>query len=114
ELVVYLSMGFGNPYDDPYSENLVIEWAQKLVQEGVQILSLADTVGIATPEQVYSTTQLLINAVPNIEVGVHLHASAETRIEKLAAALEAGCWRFDGAIKGFGGCPMAKDDLVGN
>lgn len=113
-LVVYLSMGFGNPYGDPYSEQIVIEWAKKLVKEGVTILSLADTVGIATAEQVYTATHHLIREFPAIEIGVHLHASVETRIEKLQAAFEAGCIRYDGALKGFGGCPMAKDDLVGN
>jgi hydroxymethylglutaryl-CoA lyase len=113
-LVVYLSMGFGNPYGDPYSELIVMEWAKKLTEAGIKILSLADTVGIATAEQVYTTTHRLISEFPAIEIGVHLHASAETRIEKLQAAFEAGCIRYDGALKGFGGCPMAKDDLVGN
>lgn len=114
ELVVYLSMGFGNPYGDDYSTDLVIDWAQQLMKENISIISLADTVGIATAKEVYSTTKLLLEAISSVEVGVHLHASEDTRMEKLAAAFEAGCLRYDGAIKGFGGCPMAKDDLVGN
>ncbi len=114
KLVVYLSMGFGNPYGDPYSEEIVFEWADRLVKLGVPILSLADTVGLATPEQVFSVTHKLVNHLPYQEIGVHLHSSITNWKEKLEAALKAGCRRFDGALKGIGGCPMADDILVGN
>ncbi len=113
-LVVYLSMGFGNPYGDDYSEELVLQWAKDFAGMGVQIISLADTVGVATPDQVYGVTQHLVQYLPDTTIGVHLHASPDSRYEKLTAAFEAGCRRFDGAMKGFGGCPMAKDELVGN
>lgn len=114
QLVVYLSMGFGNPYGDPYSETIVYDWATKLTGLGITILSLADTVGVATPEQVQRTTAALINALPDIEIGVHLHSTAANWKAKLDAAVQAGCQRFDGALKGIGGCPMAGDELVGN
>lgn len=114
QLVVYLSMGFGNPYGDPWSPEIVFEWADKLAAMDIGIISLADTVGLATPEQVYSMTKYLVHALPAVEVGVHLHSSVMNQQAKLAAAVEAGCRRFDGALKGIGGCPMANDDLVGN
>lgn len=114
QLVVYLSMGFGNPYGDPYSEEIVYGWAYKLTGLGINILSLADTVGVATPEQVKNTTAALIKALPDIEVGVHLHSTPTNWKEKLDAAVQAGCKRFDGALKGIGGCPMAGNELVGN
>lgn len=114
EFVVYLSMGFGNPYEDPWSEEIVFNWANELVKRGIKILSLADTVGAATPEQVGKITKYLIEALPDTTIGVHLHSTAANRIEKLEAAYQAGCRRFDGALKGIGGCPMAKDELVGN
>lgn len=114
ELVVYISMGFGNPYGDPYDESIVFEWADQLVSAGIKIVSLADTVGLATAEQVKRTTSYLVESLPEIEVGVHLHSSFINRDEKLQAALDAGCNRFDGAIKGIGGCPMAGDQLIGN
>lgn len=114
ELVVYLSMGFGNPYGDLYNEEIVFQWAQKLVAMGIGILSLADTVGVATPEQVLKVTRMLIGALPQTEIGVHLHSTAFNWKAKTDAALEAGCLRFDGALKGIGGCPMADDVLVGN
>lgn len=114
EFVVYLSMGFGNPYGDPWSEEIVFHWANELVERGVKILSLADTVGVATPEQVGKITKYLIDALSETTVGVHLHSTASNRTQKLEAAYEAGCGRFDGALKGIGGCPMAKDELVGN
>jgi hydroxymethylglutaryl-CoA lyase len=107
-------MAFGNPYDDPYSEEIVFEWVNKLVAEDIGIISLADTVGLATPEQVYDMTEYLVDSLPSIEIGVHLHSGPANRAEKLEAAYRAGCLRFDGAIKGIGGCPMAGDDLVGN
>jgi hydroxymethylglutaryl-CoA lyase len=114
EFVVYLSMGFGNPYGDPWSEEIVFNWANELVKRGIGILSLADTVGIATAEQVGKMTQHLIDALPDTTIGVHLHSNASNRQQKLDAAYQAGCRRFDGALKGIGGCPMAKDELVGN
>lgn len=114
QLVVYLSMGFGNPYGDAYSEEIVYNWANKLASIDIKILSLADTVGIATPEQVRNTTTALIKSLPDIEIGVHLHSTPANWKAKLEAALQAGCQRFDGALKGIGGCPMAGDELVGN
>lgn len=114
ELVVYISMGFGNPYGDPYSENIVFEWADKLAALGIKTISLADTVGVAQPEQVQRMTEKLVTSLPDIEIGVHLHSTATNRIAKLSAAIDAGCLRFDGALKGIGGCPMANDELVGN
>ncbi|RYZ21219.1 MAG: hydroxymethylglutaryl-CoA lyase [Chitinophagaceae bacterium] len=114
ELVVYLSMGFGNPYGDPWSEHVVLEWASTITALGVPIVSLADTVGVASPEQISSITGYLVKALPGTEIGVHLHATADGWREKVAAAYDAGCRRFDGALKGIGGCPMANDELVGN
>lgn len=113
-LVVYLSMGFGNPYGDPYSESILQEWAEQMAQLDISILSLADTVGLANAEQIYTATHTLIQQYPNMSIGVHLHARADQWQDKLQAALDAGCTRIDGAIKGIGGCPMAQDDLVGN
>ena len=114
QLVIYISMGFGNPYGDIYSEQIVFDWVNKIVSLGIQTISLADTVGVATPEQVYSITRYLVEKLPQIEIGVHLHSRPDNWKEKLDAAISAGCRRFDGALKGFGGCPMANDDLVGN
>lgn len=114
ELVVYISMGFGNPYGDPYDEDIVFEWVNRLVGMDIGIISLADTVGIASPEQVYDMTGYLIESFPGTEIGVHLHSRPDNWKEKLEAAWKAGCRRFDGAIKGIGGCPMADDELVGN
>ncbi|GIV36006.1 MAG: hydroxymethylglutaryl-CoA lyase [Cyclobacteriaceae bacterium] len=112
--VVYISMGFGNPYGDPYSEDLVVEFTGRLKEEGIQIVSLADTVGLATPQQVTRLFGALSAAFPDIELGVHLHSRPEQVVAKVKAAVESGCRRIDGAIKGFGGCPMAQDELVGN
>jgi hydroxymethylglutaryl-CoA lyase len=114
KLVVYISMGFGNPYGDPYSEEIVFEWVNKLVAMDIEIISLADTVGLATAAQVYDMTAYLVESFPGIEIGVHLHSNPENWKEKLDAAAKAGCLRFDGALKGIGGCPMADDELVGN
>lgn len=114
KLVVYISMGFGNPYGDLYSEEIVFEWVNKLVKMDIGIISLADTVGIANAEQVYKMTKYLVQSLPSTEIGVHLHSTNKNRIEKLEAAAKAGCLRFDGALKGIGGCPMANDELVGN
>lgn len=114
QLVIYISMGFGNPYGDPYSEEIVFHWVNRMVELGVQIISLADTVGLATPRQVFSMTGYLIKKLPAHQIGVHLHSSPVNWKAKIDAALEAGCRRFDGALKGIGGCPMANDELVGN
>lgn len=114
ELVVYISMGFGNPYGDEWSEEIVFTWVNKLAGLGIKIISLADTVGLATPAQVFALTDYLVKALPNHEIGVHLHSSPANWEEKLEAARQAGCKRFDGALKGIGGCPMAGDELVGN
>ena len=114
KLVVYMSMGFGNPYGDRYSEEIVFEWVNQLVALDIGIISLADTVGVATPEQVYDMTEYLVDSLPGIEIGVHLHSTPDNWNEKLEAAVRAGCKRFDGALKGIGGCPMADDELVGN
>ena len=114
ELVVYISMGFGNPYGDVYNESIVFEWVNKLVAMDIKIISLADTVGLATKEQVYQVTKYLVDSLPETEIGVHLHSTSANWKEKVEAALAAGCKRFDGALKGIGGCPMADDELVGN
>lgn len=113
-LVTYISMGFGNPYGDPYNPEIVLTFVEKLVALGTTIVSLADTVGVATPEEVTRLFATLVAQYPDLPLGVHLHAAADTARAKVEAALAAGCKRFDGALKGFGGCPMAKDELVGN
>lgn len=112
--VVYISMGFGNPYNDTYSVKLVEQFVDILNTLGVKIISLADTIGVSTPEQIKYLFESLSAKFKDVELGAHLHSTPQTAIEKIQAAFEAGCKRFDGAIKGFGGCPMAKDDLVGN
>jgi hydroxymethylglutaryl-CoA lyase len=114
ELVVYISMGFGNPYGDDYNEDIVVKWVDKMVEMGIGIVSMADTVGLATAEQVSSVLKILIPKYPSTEIGVHLHSTTVNWKEKTDAALQAGCYRFDGALKGIGGCPMADDELVGN
>ncbi len=114
QLVVYISMGFGNPYGDLYDEEIVFEWVNKLVGMDIGIISLADTVGVATAQQVYDMTSYLVESLPGTEIGVHLHSTPHNWKEKLEAAVRAGCKRFDGALKGIGGCPMADDELVGN
>ncbi len=114
QLVVYMSMGFGNPYGDPYDEEIVFEWVNQLVAMDIGIISLADTVGVATAEQVYDMTSYLVESLPGTEIGVHLHSTPNNWKEKLSAAVKAGCKRYDGALKGIGGCPMADDELVGN
>ena len=114
QLVLYLSMGFGNPYGDEYNEEVLLEWADEMVKREINIISLADTVGMATPGQISFVLQTLIPKYPQTLIGVHLHSTPTTWKEKLEAAVEAGCKRFDGALKGIGGCPMAQDDLVGN
>lgn len=114
QLVIYLSMGFGNPYGDEYSEEILLKWADEMVAKEIKIISLADTVGVATPEQISFALNSLIPRYPDTIFGVHLHSTPANWEEKLEAALNAGCKRFDGALKGIGGCPMAQDDLVGN
>ncbi len=114
QLVIYLSMGFGNPYGDVYNEEILLQWADVMVQKEVPIISLADTVGVATPLQITTALSALIPAYPSTEIGVHLHASPTNWKNKLQAAMDAGCLRIDGALKGIGGCPMADDTLIGN
>lgn len=114
EVVAYLSMGFGNPYGDPWSVEIVGEWTEKLSGMGVKILSLSDTIGSSTPEVIHYLFSNLIPKYPEIEFGAHLHTTPTTWHEKIDAAYKAGCLRYDGAIQGFGGCPMAKDELTGN
>lgn len=114
EVVAYLSMGFGNPYGDPWNVDIVGEWTEKLSNMGVTILSLSDTIGSSTPEKIDYLFSNLIKAYPAMEFGAHLHTTPDSWFEKIDAAYKAGCLRFDGAIKGYGGCPMAKDDLTGN
>lgn len=114
EVVAYLSMGFGNPYGDPWNVEIVSGWTEKLSKMGVKILSLSDTVGSSTPEIIDYLFSNLIPAYPTIEFGAHLHTTPTTWFEKVHAAYNAGCNRFDGAIMGYGGCPMAKDELTGN
>jgi hydroxymethylglutaryl-CoA lyase len=113
-VVTYLSMGFGNPYGDPWNAEIVAQWAERLSDMGVRILSLSDTIGSSNPEIISYLFSHLIPAYPHIEFGAHLHTTQATWHEKVEAAFESGCRRFDGAIMGYGGCPMAKDDLVGN
>ena len=114
EVVAYLSMGFGNPYGDPWNVEIVGEWTEKLASMGVKILSLSDTIGSSTPEVISYLFSNLIPKYPNIEFGAHLHTTPDSWFEKVDSAYKAGCIRFDGAIKGYGGCPMAKDELTGN
>jgi hydroxymethylglutaryl-CoA lyase len=114
EVVAYLSMGFGNPYGDPWNVDIVGNWTEKLAMMGVKILSLSDTIGSSTPDIISYLFSNLIPKYPNIEFGAHLHTTPTTWHEKVDAAYKAGCLRFDGAIMGFGGCPMAKDELTGN
>lgn len=112
--VVYLSMGFGNPYGDEWNTEIVQHWAYELVNRGVKILALADTTGVSSPEKIRALLPALINSFPQTEIGIHLHSTPQSRLEKIEAAYEVGCKRFDSALKGFGGCPMATDDLTGN
>jgi hydroxymethylglutaryl-CoA lyase len=114
EVVAYLSMGFGNPYGDPWNVEIVGDWTEKLAAMGVKILSLSDTIGSSTPEIISYLFSNLIPKYSNIEFGAHIHTTPSTWYEKVDAAFKSGCNRFDGAIKGYGGCPMAKDELTGN
>jgi hydroxymethylglutaryl-CoA lyase len=114
ELVIYISMGFGNPYGDEWNVEIVQQWTDKLEEVGVKILSLSDTIGVSNPTNIQYLFSSLIPAYPHIEFGAHLHTEPSSWHEKIHAAYTSGCRRYDGAIKGFGGCPMAKDDLTGN
>jgi hydroxymethylglutaryl-CoA lyase len=114
EVVAYLSMAFGNPYGDDWSSKEVAEWASKIASLGIRIISLSDTVGTANAEQLGDLFSEIHDRLPHVEVGVHLHAKPNEWLAKVEAAYNHGCRRFDAALGGFGGCPMAKDDLVGN
>jgi hydroxymethylglutaryl-CoA lyase len=114
ELLVYLSMGFGNPYGDEWSPELVQQWTEKLVNENIKHIALADTIGIATAKQVNDIYPLLVKQFPATEFGIHLHATPDAWHDKIEAAYQSGCKHFDTALKGYGGCPMAKDELTGN
>ncbi len=114
QLVIYISMGFGNPYGDPYSPEVALEWAGRFAGMHIPIISLADTVGVAEPAGITALFSALIPAYPQVEFGAHFHSTPQAWEEKIAAAWERGCRRFDSAIRGIGGCPMAQDDLVGN
>ncbi len=114
KLVIYISMGFGNPYGDPWNASIVIQWVERLVSMGISIISLSDTIGVSTPESISYLFDQVIAEFAQVEFGAHLHTLPESWKEKVEAAYQSGCRRFDGAIKGFGGCPMAKDDLTGN
>ena len=114
QVVAYLSMGFGNPYGDPWNTEIVGEWTEKLATMGVKIVSLSDTIGSSTPEIISYLFSNLIPSYPSIEFGAHLHTTPDSWFEKIDAAFHAGCRRFDGAIQGFGGCPMATNHLTGN
>lgn len=115
ELVVYISMAFGNPYGDPWNADIALQWTDRLVNElGVRIIALSDTVGVAAPADISAMFSTLVPAMPQVEFGAHLHARIDNWKPKTDAAWNAGCRRFDGALKGYGGCPMAEDELVGN
>ena len=114
KLVVYLSMGFGNPYGDPWNVEIVEEFVTSMASMGIRVLSLSDTIGVSTPESISYLFSDLIPKFPEIKFGAHLHTTPDKWEEKVHAAYDNGCRRFDGAIKGYGGCPMAKDDLTGN
>lgn len=114
DLVIYLSMGFGNPYGDPWNVEVVEQWLARLAQLDIGIFQLSDTVGVGSPASIDYLFSNLIPRYPQLEIGAHLHTTPQTWEEKVRAAAEAGCRRFDGAIRGFGGCPMARDELTGN
>jgi hydroxymethylglutaryl-CoA lyase len=114
QLVVYLSMAFGNPYQDEWSEDIAVHWCGKLSERGIKIIALSDTVGVSNQHNINLLFSSLIKSLPSVEFGAHLHTTPNTWEEKIKAAFAAGCRRFDGAIGGYGGCPMAKDELTGN
>ena len=112
--VVYISMGFGNPYGEAFNEEIVAEFIERLVKIGIETISLSDTIGVADSQLIKTIFETSITAYPTTEIGAHFHSTPNSAVDKISAAYEAGCRRFDSAIKGFGGCPMAKDDLTGN
>ena len=114
EMVVYISMGFGNPYGDEYSSEIAIDWVEKLSSLGVKIFSMSDTVGVSNPDNISTIFSHLIKSFPSLEFGAHFHSTKETALEKIDAAFANQCIRFDSALNGIGGCPMAQNDLVGN
>lgn len=114
EMVLYLSMGFGNPYGDPWNVEVVEQWVSQLAELDIRIFQLSDTIGVSEPASISYLFNSLIPRYPHLDIGAHLHTTPTTWEEKIAAALKAGCRRYDGAIRGFGGCPMAKDELTGN
>ena len=114
ELVVYISMGFGNPYGEEWSPEIVIHWVKKMAAMGIRTIALSDTIGVSNPDNIKYLFSKLIPAIPEVEFGAHLHSLPQTREEKIRAAFESGFRRFDAALNGIGGCPMADDDLVGN
>lgn len=114
KMVIYVSMGFGNPYGDPWNVQIAQKWVDELAELGVRIISLSDTIGVSTPDSIYYLFSNLIPPYPDVEFGAHLHTTPRSWKEKIDAAWRGGCKRFDGAMKGMGGCPMAKDDLTGN
>lgn len=114
EIILYLSMAFGNPYNEPWDLDIVSYWVEKLIQNGIKYISLSDTIGSSTPDSIKMIFDNLNKDFPFIEFGAHLHSTASLALEKIQAAYECGCKNFDSAIMGFGGCPMAKDELVGN
>lgn len=114
KLVVYISMAFGNPYGDAWNSEIVMEWTKKLAGLGIEIIALSDTIGVSNPENISYLFKNIVPEFTNVEIGAHLHTTPTTWYEKVDAAYQNGCRRFDGAIKGFGGCPMATDKLTGN
>ncbi len=114
QLVIYISMGFGNPYGEHWNKDIVIHWVKKLTAEGIKIIALSDTVGVSTKENISYLFSHLIPEFPEVEFGAHLHSDVTSWLEKVEAAKQSGCLRFDSALKGIGGCPMANNDLVGN
>jgi len=114
ELVIYISMGFGNPYGDPYNAEVAIDWVGKLSQLGIKTFAMSDTVGVAKPETIEYIYKSLVPEFKNLHIGAHFHSTPDTWEEKINAAYNNGCLRFDSSIKGIGGCPMAEDELVGN
>ncbi|MDQ3112400.1 MAG: hydroxymethylglutaryl-CoA lyase [Bacteroidota bacterium] len=114
QLVVYISMAFGNPYGDPWNAEVAVQWTKRLSEMGIKIIALADTIGVSSKENITSLFSTIIPEFPGLTIGAHLHTTPESWREKMEAAWNAGCRRFDHAIKGFGGCPMAADDLTGN
>jgi hydroxymethylglutaryl-CoA lyase len=114
ELLIYISMAFGNPYGDEWNSDIAIEWTKKLSELGIKIFAMADTIGVSNPENISYLFSKVIPEFPDLEIGAHLHTTPDTWKEKIEAAYNAGCRRFDSAIKGFGGCPMATDKLTGN